>query len=343
MNGTNTNQTGNKKSLALIAAFGVGGLGGITVIIARALGYLVKSAGMMPSLIVGQLLGYVCALGLLFLLGGLAAMFFDDSSARTFRSAFTLGLSVPSLFQLGALQADSAKQTADISPPFHVALVSSAFAQEVPSQRQAETTSSMLVDSPTAYRKLEVSTPKSSISENVSATFLDNSGNRISSTAVQPGFAAVDVPARATAVQFQKDGAASESHPLSETPVQTADVKIEQKPVSAFIQAIGLSREAKPSIEVAKGADAQKLPVNSYGWCYLGERRADGWSVRNVDFAGQDAPQKGTIVTVNAPLTVRPSAEGNDVTGVALAGQRLRIEEIKKRGNVYWAAVTVME
>jgi hypothetical protein len=160
---------------------------------------------------------------------------------------------------------------------------------------------------------------------------------------IQPGFAAVNVPAQAAAVQFEKNGSASLSHPLSNNAVQTAEVKIEQKPVSAFVQAIGLSREAKPSIEVAKVADAQKLPVATYGWCYLGDHGSDGWRTRYVDFPGQGVPQVASIVAVNFPLNIRPAMESSDVIGVAHAGQRLRIAEVKNRDNLYWAAVTVVE
>ena len=322
-------------------AFWIGGLGGIAPLAARGVGHLIGSGGDLTWFKPASLVSYGLALILLFGLGGLISLFTDDAAARTFRSAFALGLSLPSLFQLGGLQAP--KKTADISTPLHFALISSAFAQEpsaaptsgLPGTTTNETTSSA--------RKLEVSTPNTPISKDVNATFLDKSGNQISSTVIQPGFAAVNVPAQAAAVQFQKDGAASESHPLSNNSVQTADVKIEQKPVSAFVQAIGLSREAKPSIEVTKINDAPKLPPLTYGWCNLGERGADGWRTRNVDFAGQDVPQIGSIVTANTPLTLWPDTTRSAVTGVANVGQRLRIEEIKNQGDVYWAAVTVVE
>jgi hypothetical protein len=325
-------------------AFGIGALGGMAPAMARGVGYLLSHGGEMPPLGRGQILGYAFALILMLVLGGLLAVFTDDAAARTLKSAFGLGLSLPSLFQLGFLQADAPKHTTDISRPFQVAFIASACAGD---QDMRPTSESAAVngaeDALVSRRKLEVSTPNTSISKDVSATFLDTSGNRISSTVVQPGFAAVNVPAQAAAVRFEKNGSASESHPLSNKAVQTAEVKIEQKPVSAFVQAIGLSREAKPSIQVAKVAGAQKLPVGTYGWCYLGDRGADGWRTRYVDFPGQDVPQAGSIVTVNFPLNVRPSVESSAVIGVAHAAQRLRIEETKNLNNLYWAAVTVVE
>jgi hypothetical protein len=333
----------NKKPpLSPKTAFGIGALGGVAPVLVRGAVYLFAHDGVMPPLKSGQLLGYMCAVAIFLVFGGVVAIALDD--ARTIKSAFLVGVSLPSLFQVSGLQADAPRQTADVSAPFHVAFISSAWAEEQEGAASREIGSRKTSeDAPVSYRKLEVSTPNTPISNNVSATFLDNSGNRISSTTIQPGFAAVNVPAKAAAVQFQKDGSATESHALSNTAVQTADVKIEQKPVSAFVQAIGLSREAKPSLEVTKVADAQKLPVATYGWCYLGERGPDNWRNQNVDFAGQDVPQKGSVVTVNSPLTVRPAAESSDVIGVAHAGQRLRIEEVKNRDNLYWAAVTVVD
>jgi hypothetical protein len=225
-----------------------------------------------------------------------------------------------------------------------VALISSAFAQE-PTTNQAKPTGMPAVpdDARSAERKLEVSTPRSPISNNVSATFLDKSGNILDSKTIQPGFAAVNVPANAASVQFQKDGAASEARPLSDHPVQSAKVGIEQKALGAFTQAIGLSREVKPSIELERVSDAKKVPEKTYGWCYLGTRGPDGWRIRSVDFAGQGVPEKGTVVKTNVPLTISKTVEDNDVLGVALTGQQLRIEEIKNRGDDYWAAVTVVE
>jgi len=338
-----TNPDKDKKPpLSSTTAFAIGALGGVAPVLVRGAVYLFSHEGVMPPLKNGQLLGYMCALAIFLVFGGVVAIVLDD--ARTIKSVFLVGVSLPSLFQVSGLQADAPKRTANVSAPLHVAFIASAWAGDqesatsrgIGSQKTSE-------DALVSYRKLEVSTPNTPISNNVSATFLDNSGNRISSTTIQPGFAAVNVPAKAAAVQFQKDGSASESHPLSNSAVQTADVKIEQKPVSAFTQAIGLSREAKPTIEVTKVSDAQKLPVATYGWCYLGERGPDNWRNRNVDFVGQDMPQKGSIVTVNSPLTVRPTAESSDVIGVAHVGQRLRVDEIKNRENLYWAAVTVVE
>jgi hypothetical protein len=335
---------GKKPALSSGQAFWIGALGGLAPVMARGAGYLFSHSGEMPPFVPGQILGYTCALVLMLVLGGVIAVFTDDVATRTIKSAFALGLSLPSLFQLGALQADAPKKTADISPPFHVAFVASAFADQQDTVAKAEIASPKASeDALASRRKLEVSTPNTAIANDVSATFLDKSGNRISSTVVQPGFAAVNVPSQAAAVQFEKDGSSSESHPLSNQAVQTADVKIQQNPVSAFVQAIGLSREAKPSIEVGKMTDAKKLPVATYGWCYLGDRGADGWRTRYVDFPGQDVPQPGSVVTVNFPLNVRPAVESSDVIGVAHAGQRLRIEEIRNRDNIYWAAVSVVE
>jgi hypothetical protein len=81
----------------------------------------------------------------------------------------------------------------------------------------------------------------------------------------------------------------------------------------------------------------------SYGWCYLGDRGNDSWRTRYVDFPGQDVPQSGSIVSVNFPLNVRPSMGSKDVIGVAHVGQQLRIEEVRNRDNLYWAAVSVVE
>jgi hypothetical protein len=338
-----SNGNPGNQPIAIKQAFWIGALGGISPLAARGAGHLVAN-GNLPPIVMGSLIAYAFALLLFFGLGGVISVFTDDPAARTFKSAFALGLSIPSLFQLGALQAGGPKTTADISRPLHVALISSAFAQE-PTTNQAKPTGMPAVpdDARSAERKLEVSTPRSPISNNVSATFLDKSGNILDSKTIQPGFAAVNVPANAASVQFQKDGAASEARPLSDHPVQSAKVGIEQKALGAFTQAIGLSREVKPSIELERVSDAKKVPEKTYGWCYLGTRGPDGWRIRSVDFAGQGVPEKGTVVKTNVPLTISKTVEDNDVLGVALTGQQLRIEEIKNRGDDYWAAVTVVE
>jgi hypothetical protein len=87
--------------------------------------------------------------------------------------------------------------------------------------------------------------PGGSISKDMTATFLDSSGNRISSTVLQPGFAAVNVPNQAASVQFEKDGAASESRALSNNPVQSADVKI--VPQSESIVSVNFPLNVRPS------------------------------------------------------------------------------------------------
>jgi len=338
-----SNGNAGNQPIAVKHAFWIGALGGISPLVARGAGHLLAN-GNLPPLVAGSLIAYALALLLLFGLGGVISVFTDDPASRTIRSAFALGLSIPSLFQLGALQAGAPKTTADISRPFHVAFIASAYAGEQEGIGTPEVKSEKaLEDALAPRRKLEISTPSGSISKNVTATFLDSSGNRISSIVVQPGFAAVNVPNQAASVRFEKGGAASESRALSNNPVQSADVKIEQKPVSAFVQAIGLSRDAKPSIEVAKLTDAQKLPPGTYGWCYLGDRANDGWRTRYVDFPGQDVPQPGSVVSVNFPLNVRPSMGSKDVIGGAHVGQRLRIDEVRNHDNLYWAAVSVVE
>lgn len=326
-------------SLSSKQAFLIGSLGGVAPILVRGAVYVFSHSGVTPPLSSGQLIAYFGGLVVFLVFGGIVAVALDDG--RTLKSAFLVGVSLPSLFQVSGLQADAPK-TADISAPFSVAFIASASAQERLDRDAAKPESTLPKDNPGSRRKLEISIPNNQSSKNVSATFLDESGNRISSKVVELGFGAVDVPPKAASVQFEKDGSASESHPLSQTDVQTAKVAVEQTSVSAFIQAIGLSRKAKPSIELLKVEDAKKLPVSTYGWCNLGERGPDGWRVRNVDFSGPDV-QTGSIVTVNSPLTVRPTAESSDVIGVAHVGQHLRVDEIKNEGNLCWAAITVLE
>jgi len=337
------NDPRQKPVLTSKQAFLIGALGGIAPMLVRGAVSVSSSGGRLPAIEMSQIIGYSFAVLVFAGIGGAVAIWLDD--ARTRRSAFLIGASLPSLFHVGGLQSDApVKSTADISRPFHIAFVSSAFAQEpTGNQEKAPVVPTLPDDVVGTQRKLEVSTPRSPISNDVSATFLDKSGNVIASKTIQPGFAAVSVPADAAAVRFQKDGAASESHPLSDHPVQSANVEIEQKALSAFAQAVGLSREAKPSIDAKMLVDAKKLPERTYGWCYLGDRGADGWRIRAVDFQGEGMPEKGTIVKANVPLVIRKTFEGTDVVGVALTGQSLRVEEIKNRGTDYWAAVTVVE
>src|SRR5947209_15890603 len=98
--------------ISIKQAFWIGGLGGIAPLAARGVGHLIGSGGDLTWFKLALLVSYGLAVILLFGLGGLISVFTDDAAARTFRSAFALGLSLPSLFQLGGLQA--LKKTADI-------------------------------------------------------------------------------------------------------------------------------------------------------------------------------------------------------------------------------------
>lgn len=298
----------------------------------------------MPPLSSAQYIGYGLAAIVMFAVGAGVAIAFSEP--RTVRSAMALGMTLPSLFQIGGLQAGDSKglRQAEAGTRGEFALIASTFAGEPENFSTARSASMSATESLAPNRKLEVSAPNSSVSDNLSVRFLDNNSHAISVVPAKRGLTSLDVPSNAAAVQFQKDNSLTDPKALTTSPssVQSANVMIREGAGGAFMQAIGLARDAKVDIN-ASVEDANKLSLGKSGWCYLGERSSDGWVTRNVDFPGQGLPSSGDAVTVTLPLNVRSVPAGGDLIGVAHAGQRLRIEELQNKENYYWAKATVVQ
>jgi hypothetical protein len=92
-----SNGNAGNQPIAVKQAFWIGALGGISPLAARGAGHRWLT-GIYPQLLAGSLIAYALALSLLFGLGGVISVFTDDPASRTIRSAFALGLTIPSLF-----------------------------------------------------------------------------------------------------------------------------------------------------------------------------------------------------------------------------------------------------
>src|SRR5438477_5656105 len=91
-----------KPSLSSKHAFLIGSLGGVAPVLVRGAVYLFSHNGRVPPLDSGQFVGYICAFLIFLAFGGLVAIALDD--ARTIKSTFLVGVSLPSLFQVSGLQ-----------------------------------------------------------------------------------------------------------------------------------------------------------------------------------------------------------------------------------------------
>jgi hypothetical protein len=297
--------------------------------------------GIMPTLTQAQYVGYSLASLIMVAAGAGVACWLNDTG--TVKNAFVLGMSLPSLFQVGGLQSNTTNQ-AMLSPGRGFEFIASAMAQGPDAATATAHASVPLPDGSVVDRKLEVSSPNSSVSDNLAVKFLDKDSNPLATIPAKRGFTAIPVPANAVAVQFQKGDSLSDAQPLgsSGASVKSAEVNISEDTRSAFMQAIGLARTSRVEIK-ATVSDADKLAPGKRGWCYLGERGTDSWRTRYVDFPGQGIPAVGDSVTVNFPLNVRPSPAAGSLIGIAHAGQQLRIEQIQQKNNQYWADATVLQ
>lgn len=207
------------------AAIFAGAIGGVGPNIVRLIANFTSSS---PQPITNQPVQYCLGLVGFAVLGALVVWAFQETNLR---QALILGIGLPSLFQVGGLQQAPPAHPPAIAPGTQasISLFSSAYAQAPPAS-----------PTPTADRTLSLTADK-----NIPYTvaFYGTNNRLISSSPVTNG-TSVAVPPDAAKFAIQVGGSTSNSYDLPRTPaaVIKADVKINEKPASGFIQALGLAR-----------------------------------------------------------------------------------------------------
>jgi hypothetical protein len=218
------------------AAIFAGGLGGVAPNLLR---LIVNYSSPSPQHIINQPISYLLAMVGFAVLGALVVWVFQETNLK---QALFLGIGLPSLFQIGSLQSAPSSTLPTSAPPLagtqaSISLVSSAYAQPPPSPSVS-----------VADRTLNLAADKN-IPYTVAFYRMNNS--LISSSPVtNPG--SVAVPPDAVKFALQVGGSTSNSYELPKTSaaVIKADVKINEKPTSGFIQGLGLAKAPQYDITV---------------------------------------------------------------------------------------------
>ena len=215
------------------AAILAGAFGGVAPNIVR---ILVNYTSPSPQQIINQPVSYCLAMVGFAVLGALVVWVYQETRLQ---QALFLGIGLPSLFQIGALQSAPASSPPAIAPGTHasISLVSSAYAQSPPQPPRS-----------VADRTLKLTADR-----NIPFTVaFYNMDNVLISSSPVTSPASVAVPANAVKFALQVGGSTSNSHELARTPsaVINADVKISERAGSGFIQGLGLAKTPQYDISV---------------------------------------------------------------------------------------------
>jgi hypothetical protein len=283
---------------------------------------------------------YILGMIVLAVLGGAVALAWKETDLR---KAVLLGVGLPSLLQIAGLESSRPASGPSGKPPtqtaisFSVPLVSSAYAQ----------TSAPVTTSPSfTGRTIDLVGDKNT--PNYEVSFFQHDGQQLSTRNVtKPSMQTIEVPETATSFAIQRGNSTSPAYDLPKVPnsVKQVDVEIAPKKANGFLQALGFDGSSEYVIN-ASVKNAKPLTAGTAGWSFLGQYSQTGWTTQYVKFEGGDhIPTSGEVGTVNLPLRVRDGAspQAKEV-GVALAGQKLRISDVKDTGQgLYWASVTVVQ
>ena len=211
------------------AAIFAGGLGGVAPNLVR---LIVNYSSPSPQHIISQPVSYFLAMVGFAVLGALVVWVFQETNLKQ-----ALFLGIASLFQIGSLQSAPSLTPPTMAPGTQasISLVSSAYAQPPPNPSASA-----------ADRTLNLTADKN-IRYTVAFYRLNNS--LISSLPVtNPG--SVAVPPDAVKFALQVGESTSDSYELPKTSgaVIKADVKINEKPTSGFLQGLGLARAPQYNI-----------------------------------------------------------------------------------------------
>lgn len=208
-----------------------GALGGVAPNLVR---LIVNYSSQHPQPISDQPVSYSLAMVGFAVLGALVVWVFQEPNLK---QALFLGIGLPSLFQIGSLQAAPSSTPPAMAPGTQtsISLISSAYAQPLPGPSAS-----------VANRTLNLTADKN-IPYTVAFYGMDNS--LISSSPVtNPG--SVTVPLAAVKFALQVGASTSNSYELPKTTVIKADVRINEKPTSGFVQGLGLAKAPQYDITV---------------------------------------------------------------------------------------------
>ncbi len=205
------------------AAIFAGGLGGVAPNLVR---LIVNYSSPSPQHIISQPVSYFLAMVGFAVLGALVVWVFQETNLKQ-----ALFLGIASLFQIGSLQSAPSLTPPSMAPGTQasISLVSSAYAQPPPNPSASA-----------ADRTLNLTADKN-IRYTVAFYRLNNS--LISSLPVtNPGSVAVPPDAVKFALQVGESTSNSYELPRTSATVIKADVKINEKPTSGFLQGLGLAK-----------------------------------------------------------------------------------------------------
>jgi len=205
------------------AAIFAGGLGGVAPNLVR---LIVNYSSPSPQHIISQPVSYFLAMVGFAVLGALVVWVFQETNLKQ-----ALFLGIASLFQIGSLQSAPSLTPPSMAPGTQasISLVSSAYAQPPPNPSASA-----------ADRTLNLTADKN-IRYTVAFYRLNNS--LISSPPVtNPGSVAVPPDAVKFALQVGESTSNSYELPKTSATVIKADVKINEKPTSGFLQGLGLAK-----------------------------------------------------------------------------------------------------
>jgi hypothetical protein len=212
-----------------------GALGGVAPNLVRLIVNLSSSS---PSFqhITNQPVLYFLAMVGFAILGALVVWAFQETNLK---QALFLGISLPSLFQTGSLQLAPSSNPPTMAPGTQasISLVSSAYAQPPPGP-----------SAPVPNRTLNLTADKN-VPYTVAFYGMDN---RLISSSPVTNPASVAVPPEAVKFALQVGASTSNSYELPKTSaaVIKADVNINEKPTSGFIQGLGLAKTPQYEITV---------------------------------------------------------------------------------------------
>jgi hypothetical protein len=218
----------NNKAAILAGAFG-----GVAPNVVRLIANYTSPS---PQHIINQPVSYSLAMVGFAVIGAIVVLVFQETDLK---QALFLGIGLPSLFQIGALQSAPSSSPPAVAPGAQasMSLFSTAYAQSPP-------------DSPgsVADRTLKLSANK-----NMPYTVaFYNVDNALISSSPVTNPASVAVPPNAVKFALQVGGSTSSSYELPRTAgaVINSDVKINERPASGFIQGLGLAKTPQYDISV---------------------------------------------------------------------------------------------
>ena len=209
-----------------------GALGGVAPNLVR---LIVNYSSPNPQHIINQPVLYFLAMVGFAALGGVVVWAFQETNLK---QALFLGVSLPSLFQVGGLQGTPPSTPPLVAPGTQqaaISLFSSAYAQAPPGPSVADRTLNLTVGTNIAY----------------TVAFYGQNNALIRPTTTLTSSGSVSVPPGAVKFAIQVAASTSTSYNLPTAPgAVKARLEINEKPTSGFFQGLGLAKTPQYDISV---------------------------------------------------------------------------------------------